>query len=111
MPQHLDLADLRETFDALATAKFSQRFSCVHHRDIQWRKIKRALPGRRLLKDQTFALRGVPRNLFSVLSHRFSATFYSGCSNARLTAATIRSISAREVVSVTQTKACFVNSG
>ena len=63
MAQHFDLADFGKTFHAPAAVEFSQRFRRIRRRNVQWRKIKRALPWRRLLKDQAFALGRVPQNL------------------------------------------------
>src|SRR6476620_8821667 len=114
---HFNLADLGEMFHAITTVVRAQCLSRIDCRYVERRQFERALPRRRFLEDQPFILIRMSCSLLDSLRHFCvfiplpTTQNYSGCSKARRTPATSRSMSSRLVVSVTHTKAFLVSSG
>src|SRR5712664_146945 len=120
--QHFDLAHFGKSFDAFAAIIRSQGLRWIGRGHIERRQFERPLSGGRFLEDQSFVLIGMRCGflnsfLHSQLSALKGAALWKinsaqiGCLSARSSAPANRSISAREVVSVTQTSARFVSSG
>ncbi len=67
--ENFDLAHFRKPFDARAPVICAQRFSRIDGGHVERRQFERALPRRRFLKDQSFALIRVPRSFFDSFVH------------------------------------------
>src|SRR5256885_1780154 len=101
---NFDFAYFGESSNAVGAMVFAEFGGRVRGRDIKRRQLECALSRRRFLKNQAFVLRRVARSFVDLAVHR-------GWSSARRSAEAKRSISARVVVSVTQTRAVLVSSG
>src|SRR5262249_37835172 len=95
-----DFTDLGQARDAFGAKVLAELGGSICSRNIEWRKFERALAGRGFFENQTLVLRSVARGFADLAVHR-------GFSKTRRNAAAKRSISARGVVSVTQTRAVF----
>src|ERR1700730_7635042 len=108
MADDFDLADFGESLDAFADIGRAQRCTRVDGGHVERGKLDPAFTGRRLLKDQPFVLVDVtPRFLNSIGQFHSPQT---GFDKICRSAAVMRSISVRDVVSVTQNSARLVRS-
>ena len=98
-----------KSFDAFANVGRAQCGARVHSRHVERRKLDAALAGRRLFEDQPFVLADVAPRFFDAIGQLGSPQ--TGFDRIRRSAAVMRSISARVVVSVTQNSARLVSSG
>ena len=125
MANDFDFADFGEAFDAFAAMIRAQRLRGIGGGHVERRQFERALAGRGLFEDQPFVLIGVARRFFDFVGHGLSVPWCAiraRCREAAIAdgllqraaasaARPSRSMSARVVVSVTQTSACLVSSG
>ena len=136
---HFDLADFGKSFDGFAHVVRAQRRARIHGGHIERRQLEPALAGRGLLEDQPFILADVPPRFFDAIGQSISSCITGICLCAfdpvthcciynckirrqsagatqigfdRMSriAAAMRSISARDVVSVTQNRPRLVRS-
>src|ERR1700682_5002570 len=108
MADDFDLTDLRESLDAFAHIGRAQRRTRVHGGHVERRELDPALTGRRLLEDQPFVLADVTPRFFDSIGQFNSPQ--TGFDKICRSAAVMRSISVRDVVSVTQNSARLVRS-
>src|ERR1700722_2244789 len=118
MANDFDFADFGKTLDGRAGKFRAERGDRVNFRDVERGQFHAALAGNRVFENQAFVLAGVRTNFADMMRGGFGFTGFwiqqgahTGLSRILRKAAAKRSISARLVVSVTQTTAFLVSSG
>src|ERR1700719_657259 len=118
-----DFADFGESRNALVAMSLPESLGGIDARDVERRQFETALARRGLLEDEAFVLVGVARSFLDFRTQIGSCPCgtaicgcsvrcgYKGRSKTRRTEPANFSMSARVVVSVTQTSACLVSSG